>query len=196
MKFNKWTLIVSLIALVSFNTGLAQTNLNQVPNLVTNDATSDDGTKLDLTIGAAGTSYNGHNTTGLSISGSVNPFSSCRSLWFGINQSVYWQPTFSGSTDVDINWNYTVSCISDNLCVLPGWGIGSVYGADAGTLWRTGPDLQVQYYTSDKAYIYGQIDYDAVTQQGSSAFQTRGDNNGVRWSVGIGIELGLLPGKH
>jgi hypothetical protein len=175
------TLFLSLFAVVTLLGATANaTETNQVPNLlppVTNTVTSDV-TKHDITISAGGLVLpsNGQSETALDFSFSLNPFSTVRNLWLGVAQSVAWSPQFAGSTDLDANW-----CIHivGNLYTLPGWSVGTVYQANSSVLWRTSPELQLQYYLSDDVFIIGQVNYDIVSR----------DENDVRWSIGLGWEF-------
>jgi hypothetical protein len=106
----------------------------------------------------------------------VTPLSSARNLWFGVAQSVGWTPQVAGSTDLDANWNIH---IYGNLYALPGWSVGTVYQANSAAVFRTSPELQVQYYLGDDVFLIGQGNYDLVS---------RGDN-AFRWSLGIGWEF-------
>jgi hypothetical protein len=143
--------------------------------------------KYDITFSSAGSHYGGQNQVGIDFSVSSNPFQSVPSLWVGVSQSVYWAPTFGGSTDLGIDWNVN---ITDKICVLWGWSVGDVYGAGVENLIRTGPEVIAQYYMSDDVFLYGAVNYDLLTHQGSTGWTTsNSDNNGIRWSLGIGCEF-------
>ena len=155
------------------------------PLAATNDAP--DFGKYDLTVSSDGSHYGSQNQVGVDFSLSSNPFEDVSSLWVGISQSVYWAPSFGGATDLDADWNVS---ITDKFCVQGGWSVGDVYGAGVENLIRTGPEFIAQYYMSDDVYLYGAVNYDLLTQQGSGGWQTsNSDNNGLRWSIGIGTEF-------
>lgn len=152
---------------------------------VTNEET--DFGKYDITFSSAGSSYGGNNQVGIDFSVSTDPFKKFPDIWVGVSQSLYWAPSFGGSTDVDIDWNYNVY---GNFCVQGGWSAGDVYGAGLENLIRTGPEFIAQYYLSNDTYLYGAINYDLLTKQSSGKWTTsNSDNNGVRWSLGFGVEF-------
>jgi hypothetical protein len=176
------TLFLSLfagIALLGVTANAAESN--QVTNLlppVTNSVATDDVTKYDITISAGGLMLpsNGQSETALDFSVAFNPLKSARNLWFGVAQSVAWSPQVAGSTDLDVNWSIH---IYNQLYILPGWSVGTVYEANGPTIWRTSPEVQAQYYLSDDCFLIGQVNYDLVSQ---------GEDD-VRWSLGIGFEF-------
>ena len=52
------------------------------------------------------------------------------------------------------------------------------------------PEFIAQYYLSNDLYIYGAVNYDLLTKQGSGGWNTSNDdNNDWRWSIGIGAEF-------
>ena len=187
MKFNYlFAVILGLFSLTAFaqNT-VTVTNYVTITNTVASEGA--DFGKYDVTFASAGSSYGGQHQVGVDFSVSSNPFEKLSSLWIGISQSVYWEPSFGGSTDVSLDWNVNVT---DKICVLGGWSIGDVYGAGVDNLIRTGPELIGQYYLSDDVFLYGQINYDLLTQQSGDGWQTsNSSNNGIRWSLGIGVEF-------
>ena len=169
------------------------TNTIKAPKLTLegNSSTTDtnkDYDKIDLTLGSAGTSYGGHNEVGVDVSLSIDPFKQLPSLWVGVSQSLYWQPAFQGSTDIDADWS--IDIYKEKLYLNPGWSIGDVYGASSYNLVRTGPEVTLQYYVSDDVYLYGSANYDLLTKDSHSGWQTSNrDNNGWRWSIGLGWEF-------
>jgi hypothetical protein len=168
------------------------TNAITAPKLTlegTNSAVdSKDYNKVDLTLSSAGTSYGGHNEVGVDVSLSIDPFKQLPSLWVGVSQSLYWQPAFQGSTDVDADWVFDI--YKEKLYLNPGWSIGDVYGANSYNLIRTGPEVELQYYVSDDVYLYGCVNYDLLTKDSHGGWQTDNrDNNGWRWSIGLGWEF-------
>ncbi len=162
------------------NTVTADTNI-----LASTNSTPDFG-KYDITFSSAGSHYGSQNQFGVDFSVSTDPFESLPSLWVGVSQSLYWTPSFGGSTDLDADWNVS---ITDKICVQFGWSAGDVYGAGTENLIRTGPEFIAQYYFTDSIYLFGAVNYDLLTKQGGDNWQTSGDNNGVRESFGFGIEF-------
>jgi hypothetical protein len=175
----------------------SSTNLTQVPNKLspislTNNADATTTTnsdaisynKVDLTVSQQGTAYNHNRSFGLDVSLSIDPFASVPSLWVGVSQSVYWQPAFAASTDVDADWVFNVH---GNWYVNPGWSIGEVYGANTPRLTRTGPEVEVQYYFNDNWFIAFNANYDLVTEQ-DGRWASSGDTVGLRESIGFGFE--------
>lgn len=128
----------------------------------------------ELTLGGAGETVNGESSFGLSVSLETNPFKSRPEVWLGVSQEVNWTPSFSGSTDLFADWAWKV--YKDTVFLNTGWSVGSVYDNES-TVWRTGPEVSLQWYTSDNAFIYAGVNYDIVN---------KGDN-GFRYSFGIGL---------
>ena len=196
MKFNYLFALILTLGLFIGLTAQAQntvtvTNYVTITNTVAADLTATneapDFGKYDITFASAGSSYGGQNQVGVDFSISSNPFQDLSSLWFGVSQSLYWAPSFGGSTDVDVDWNVN---ITDKICVLGGWSVGDVYGAGVDNLIRTGPEVIAQYYLSNDTYLYGAVNYDLLTQQSGQGWQTsNSSNNGWRWSLGIGVEF-------
>lgn len=186
-------LTLSVFSVNAQNT-VTVTNYVTITNTVSADANALTATnaapdfgKYDITFASAGSHYGSQNQVGVDVSVSTDPFESLSSLWVGVSQSLYWSPSFGGSTDVDADWNIS---ITDKFCVQGGWSVGDVYGAGLENLIRTGPEFIAQYYMSDDVYLYGAVNYDLLTQQGSGGWQTsNSSNNGVRWSLGIGCEF-------
>ncbi len=172
-------LSIAVLALISLNIH-AQTN-----SLTATNEISEYG-KYDVTVSSAGSHYGNNNQAGVDFSVSSNPFEKVAPLWVGISQSLYWEPSFGGSTDINADWNVN---ITDKICILGGWSLGDVYGAGVDNLIRTGPELIGQYYLSDDAYLYGGINYDLLTHQNGNWNGSNESNNGFRWSIGIGVEF-------
>ena len=180
--------VVGLGAQSTNTTSDVNTNIT-APKLTlegTNSADAKDYNKIDLTLSSAGTSYGGHNEVGVDFSLSIDPFEKLPDLWVGVSQSLYWQPKFAGSTDIDADWNVH---IYKQIYLQGGWSIGNVYGPETYDLWRTGPEAILQYYVSDDVYLYGCVNYDLLTKDSHSGWQTDSENNGWRWSIGLGWEF-------
>jgi hypothetical protein len=186
------TTILLAITILSAITTLAETNTNHTPIILSPPTLSEtnvgsvDYNKIDITFGGAGTSYNNHNTVGFDTSFSIDPFKQVPSIWVGASQSIYWQPLFGGATDIDADWNQQ---IWRNLYFNGGWSIGNVYGAGVSDLWRTGPEILLQWYFNDHTYSYAGANYDLFTQESGKSWRTSGSDNGVRWQAGIGLEF-------
>ena len=190
MKSYILTLALTALMVVSINAQtnsvVSTNNTTSVTSITQTNEVTDFG-KYDITFSSAGGSYGGNTQGGIDVSVSSNPFEQLSSLWFGVSQSVYWAPSFGGATDIDADWNVS---ITDKICVLGGWSAGDVYGAGVDNLIRTGPEAIVQYYFDDHVYAYGQVNYDLLTQQSGQGWQTsNSNNNGWRWSVGFGVEF-------
>ena len=199
MKFNYLFTLILALGLFAGLTSQAQsivtvTNYVTITNTVTANAAALTSTnsgpdfgKYDITFSSAGSSYGGNHQVGVDFSVSSNPFEKLPNLWAGVSQSLYWAPSFGGSTDVDADWNYNVY---GNFYVQGGWSVGDVYGAGLENLIRTGPEFIAQYYLSNDTYLYGAINYDLLVKQGGGGWTTsNSDNNGVRWSLGLGVEF-------
>jgi hypothetical protein len=176
----KFKLILMLAALCSFG-ALADTNTITTPTLSLTNAVEEAKSAggWEVTLGGGGVDVNGQSEFGLDISVSHNPFESLPNLWFGIVQGSYWEPSFSGSTDLNVNWS---SHLTGELYVNTGWSGGVVYDNDTttDTIWRTGPEVTFQYYVGEgNAFIYAGVNYDFVSE---------GDN-GFRYGFGIGLSF-------
>lgn len=184
----KSILIAALIGLTAFGLN-AQTNTTlATPSLSLTNAVAEDSGKQaggwELTLGAGGESFKGESYFGLDFSLSTNPFKNRPEVWVGLAQSLYWEPTFAGSTDLFVDWSLPIlpSKLNDSLYLNVGWSGGALYdnsGADA--IWRTGPEVTFQYYTSDNAFIYAGANYDV--------FKSGNQEGGWRYSVGIGLSF-------
>jgi hypothetical protein len=163
------------VATVSLN---AQTNVLNTTNAVAGGKKSG---SWELTLGGAGETLNGVSYFGLDFSLSTNPFKARPEVWVGIAQSLYWEPSFAGSTDLFVDWSVAIlpSKLDDSLYLNLGWSGGALYDTTSATNWRTGPEVTLQYYTSDTAFIFAGVNYDVY----------RSDKNegGFRYSFGIGI---------
>jgi len=147
--------IVSLILLVALTFSVnAQTNISTnaitAPSLsLTNaPAAENEYGSWELTLGGGGESLNGESYFGLDFSIGTNPFEKRPEVWITLAQSLYWEPTFAGSTDVSVNWSWNVlpNIFKDNLNLNTGWSGGALYdnqGSDV--VWRTGPETTFQF---------------------------------------------------
>lgn len=132
----------------------------------------------ELTLGGSGQSVkNQASSVGVDVSLSTNPLESLPNLWFGAVQGVYWEPSFSGSTDINSNWNFHVY---KNLYLNTGWSVGALYSTHELETWRTGPQATFELYIGDNAFIYTGVDYDLW-------LSNREAESGFRWSFGVGL---------
>jgi len=150
------------------------------------DEAKANGMPMELTFGAAGVTNPKTDETsfGLDVSFSLQLFKKLP-VWIGIAQGFAWEPTFSGSTDLDTTWSFDI--VKDKLNLNVGWAGGATY--DTSNIgWRTGPELQLEYYTSGNAFIYIGANYDLFTHdtEGWHAAEDSGLNN-LRYGAGIGI---------
>lgn len=181
MKKTILAIALALVAVISVN---AQTNSVATTNAVTALTTNAPAEKLsgnwELTLGGGGETFEGESYFGLDFSLSTNPLEARPEVWVGIAQSLYWEPSFAGSTDLYVDWSQS---ITDSINVNVGWSGGVLYDNDSETehVWRTGPEATVQYYTADNAFIYAGVNYDVY----------RSDKNegGFRYSFGIGLSF-------
>lgn len=166
------------------------TNTVSSTNAVALTSTNVDSTdfgKYDITFSSAGSRYGGHTQQGIDFSISTDPFEKLPDLWVGMSQSLYWAPKFGGSTDLDADWNFHVV---GNLYAQGGWSVGDIYGAGVQNLIRTGPEFIGQYYLSTDTYLYAALNYDLLTKQSGQGWTTSSsENNGWRWSLGLGVEF-------
>lgn len=170
MKNNITILILALVAAF----GLSAQTTNSV--ITTNSVSGKSSGGYELTLGGAGTSVNGQNEVGADISLSTNPFNSRPEVWLGVSQGVSWSPKFAGSTDLFADWSQNIW--REKLYANLGWSGGATYGGE--TVWRSGPELTLQYYVSDDAFVYAGVNYDAVVSKGDKGF---------RYSFGIGLSF-------
>ena len=139
----------------------------------------------ELTLGGGGETLNGESYFGLDVSLSTNPFKSRPEVWIGVAQSLYWEPSFAGSTDLYVDWSQAIlpSLLNDSVYLNLGWSGGALYDNDASTetIWRTGPEVTVQYYTSGNAFIFAGVNYDV--------YRSDKQEGGFRYSFGIGLSF-------
>jgi hypothetical protein len=130
----------------------------------------------EITLGGSGSTVSDRSSGGMDFSISSNPLKSVPSLWFGLNQGVYWEDGFSGSTDLNVNWSWH---LVGDLYLNTGWSVGGEYwtGGCFNVDYRTGPEATFQYYFG-KAFVYTGVNYDIGLS---------GQRNGWRYSLGIGI---------
>jgi len=98
----------------------------------------------------------------------TDPFKSLPKLWVGISQSLYWQPTLAGSTDIDIVWVFNAY---KQLYVQPGWSVGDVYSKTSPNFLRTGPEFTLQYYWTDHFYTSSGVNYDITKNAKNDGFR-------------------------
>jgi hypothetical protein len=172
---------LTLLALVL---GLAVTNAQTNTLTSTNELSSGKSAgDWEFTLGGGGENIDGENVFGLDFSISTNPFEKRPEIWVGLAQGLYWEPTFAGSTDLFVDWSQAIlpKTFDDSLYLNVGWSGGALYGdyADENPVWRTGPEVTLQYYTSDNAFIYAGANYDVFSS----------DENEGNWRYSFGIGL-------
>jgi hypothetical protein len=167
--------ITATLLIALFTASVLAADTNTIATVATNAAPDYD--KVDITLSGSGTTIHGQSEFGLDVSASINPIAQASDLWFGVSQSLYWQPKFAGSTDVDADWSIHVY---GQVYALPGWSVGGVYDGQGGNFVRTGPEIIGQYYMGDDVYAFGQVNYDFVTDNGE---------RGWRYALGIGWEF-------
>jgi len=131
---------------------------------------------IELTLGGGGNVVNGQSAFGTDITFSTNPLKPLPSVWVGVAQGIYWEPNMAGSTDLYVDWSQDIW--NDTLYLNGGWSGGVLYGSNGTPAWRTGPEVSLQFYTHDNAFIYAGVNYDV--------WSTSGDHE-WRYSFGIGI---------
>jgi len=177
---NKYIASLALVALVGL-TANAQTNTTVATPSGFLEA-KDEGKAFggyELTLGGGGTEINGESVFGLDFSLSTNPFKCRPEVWVGIAQGLYWEPSFAGSTDLFVDWSQNIW--KEQLYLNVGWSGGVQYdnAADSEAIWRTGPEVTLQYYTTGNAFIYAGVNYDV--------FSSDGEEGNWRYSFGIGF---------
>lgn len=177
---NRYIKTLLAVVLLGFTVN-AQTN---TPSVTTNTvAVGKSAGQWELTLSGDGETLNGESYFGLDFSLGNNPFSCRPEIWLGLSQSVYWEPTFAGSTDLSVNWSQAIlpSKLNDNIYLNVGWSVGALYTTVELSQWRTGPEATLQYYTSDSAFIFAGVNY--------NTWVNRGDAGGWRYSFGIGLSF-------
>lgn len=171
---NTLTIVLLMLTLVMVNaqTNVLNTNTVSLSTNVVSEAKEYGG--YEITLGGSGSTVKNKSEGGLDFTLSSNPFKKAPQVWIGVAQSVYFAPSFSGSTDLYSDWN---TQLTDKLYLNTGWSGGFVYDTKDASLLRTGPEVSLEYYTSDNSFIYVGANYDMVTK-GSS---------GLRYSFGIGL---------
>lgn len=180
-------LAVLTLTLVGLNAQVSTNADGSIANIVVNGVTYapvdtnavSDGKAFggyEITLGGAGATIKGKTEFGMDFSISTNPFEKLPSIWLGVAQGLYWEPTFAGSTDVFADWN---THLIGELYLNTGWSVGALYDTKSAAVYRTGPEVSLQYYTSDNAFIYAGANYD---------FVTKGDS-GIRYSFGLGLSF-------
>ena len=132
--------------------------------------------KWELTINGAGSVVpkTGSSQFGLSLSLATDPFKKAPNVWVGMVQGLSWEPTFAGSTDVysEYAWH-----IYKDLWLNTGWSVGTLYDTQSSLVWRTGPQVEVEYYIGSNTFLVSTINYDLMTR----------GNSGLRYSFGVGV---------
>jgi len=108
---------------------------------------------------------------GTDLTLSTNPIKKRPEVWVGISQSLYWEPSVAGSTDLFVDWSQKI--IADSLYVNVGWSGGTTYSRSFD--WRTGPEVAVQWYTKGNAFIFAGTNLDVWP------------TTNWRYSFGIGV---------
>lgn len=190
---NILTIVILSLSLVGGTVNAEQTNTVTVTNVVnvtnivvspslasTNNEIGKAYGGYELTLGGSGTSINGKNAFGVDLSLATNPFKKYPQIWPGISQSVYWEPKMSGSTDIFVDWSQNIW--RKRLYVNLGWSGGALYGEiEKNPIWRTGPEIALQYYTSGNAFLYAGVNYDV--------FESNKQSGNVRYNFGIGMSF-------
>ena len=173
MKLITITVTLLMMVCLAANAQIT-TNKNDVPTISTNESSGKEYGGYELTFGGGGSTIKGKTEIGFDVSLSTNPFKARPEVWLGVAQCVYWSPVFSGTTDLYADWN---THLFKELYLNTGWSVGAVYGSTETTLYRTGPELSLQYYTDGNAFVYVGANYDFITK----------GESGIRYSFGIGL---------
>lgn len=135
---------------------------------------------LEVTLGGGGgvTTSTGESTFGTDFSIGINPIESLPAIWVGVVQGLYWEPEFSGSTDLYADYSFLI--YKDTVYLNLGWSGGVVYDTES-SYWRTGPEASFQYYLTDEAFIYVGANYDFNMDTEVE--------NGLRYGFGFGMNF-------
>jgi hypothetical protein len=162
--------LINLIAAIVLTIGLTS-------NAQTNLVDSKEFGGYEFTLSGGGVTIDGESEYGLDFSLSTNPLEFAPNIWFGVAQGLYFEPDFAGSTDVFVDYNIH---LYGELYVNVGWFGGVVYdGYDH--FYRTGPELTLQYYTSDNAFIFAGVNYDIDINNDQVS--------GFRYGIGLGLSF-------
>jgi hypothetical protein len=174
----------TLFATLTLALGLIANTLAQNTNVVAVAETPEDSGRqvpftLEVMLGGGGvTTSDGGSSFGTDFSIGINPIESLPAIWVGVVQGLYWEPEFSGSTDLYADYSFLIH--SDTLYLNLGWSGGVVYDTES-SYWRTGPEMSFQYYVTDEAFIYVGANYD---------FNLNSDvEDGLRYGFGIGLNF-------
>ncbi len=171
----------NILATVMLVIGLSVSAIADGTNVV--DSAEDSGRQvpftLEITLGGGGvTTSDGNSSFGTDFSIGINPIVSDPNIWIGVVQGLYWEPSFSGSTDIYADYSFLI--YKDTLYLNTGWFGGGVYDTES-LYWRTGPEVCFQYYLTDEAFIYVGANYD---------FNIGTDmEDGLRYGFGIGLNF-------
>lgn len=169
---------ITILLMLILGSVVIHAQTNQTSLTETNKSEEKEYGSVEITLGAAGTTINGKSSGGFDFSVSVNPFKKASSIWVGIVQGMYWEPEFSGSTDVFADWVFPI--YKDTVYLQPGWSVGAVYDSKSTEMWRTGPELTLQYWVGESSFVYVGANYDLFVSKGDS---------GLRYSCGIGFSF-------
>ena len=174
--------IIVVISIVAAVASLqAQTNLAPVSTTALTTNTASGGSdkeygSYELTLGGGGITSpkTGDTQFALDATLSTDPFKKLPNLWIGAAQSLSWEPSFAGETDIfsDYSWH-----LHKQLWLNTGWSVGGSYAAGTSIIWHTGPEASFEYYVGDSAFLFVGINFDMVS---------RGDNN-FPYKFGIGL---------
>ena len=177
----KTVTVTNVVTITNYVTAPAPTPIIEAPE-------AKKGMPMELTLGAAGSTVpkTGETSFGLDVTYSIQPFK--QPIWFNLSQGLYWEPSFSGSTDISSTWAWRI--YKESLYLNTGWSVGATY--DRETLgWRSGPEISLQYYTSGNAFIYVGANYDLFTKDSGGWHTAEGPSglNSLRYSAGIGVSF-------
>lgn len=171
------TLVVLAMTLLSLNA--QTTNKFDTTVVLSTNTVAETGravNSVELTLGGGGTVVDGESVFGADFTLSTNPLKIRPEIWVGIAQGLYWEPNFAGSTDLYVDWSQDIW--NDTIYLNAGWSGGVLYDMEDTEIWRTGPEVSLQYYTHDNCFIFVGANYDVWVSEGEKEF---------RYSFGIGI---------
>jgi len=184
---NKLFLIGLLVASVSLNVYADPGATNDTEHAVIGlqsehaqaQADDKDWGHYEITLGGAGVVVpkTGSSQFGLDFSLATDPLKFAPNVWFGWNQELTWEPNFAGSSDLysEYAWN-----LYKNLWMNTGWSVGILYDKETSPLYRTGPQVEFEFYVGDHSFFYTTVNYDFNSD-------TSRVQNGIRYSFGIGF---------
>jgi hypothetical protein len=99
----------------------------------------------------------------------------------GVRQTVAYNDSFSGATQVFGDYNFTLGKDS-KLVPFVGVNLGYAYGGNTDDHFSAGPEAGLRYFVNDTTFLYGRAAYDFDLNNGFS-------HGAFEYSIGIGFRF-------